>query len=179
MGWFNIPGQFFNNGIFFAEFAWTSEVQGRELNVRGYVSVNTLPSEISTSAGASADWWATEKIGVFVRVTLHDNQSAANGEINHIESDWQVGAVFQGLLPSRPDDTLGVAWGYMKGPVRATIVGAPENNEMVIEIYYRYMCEDSKLQISPMVQFILDPGAGGFTDPDQLIVLGVRIFVPF
>jgi carbohydrate-selective porin OprB len=50
---------------------------------------------------------------------------------------------------------------------------------MVIEIYYRYMCEDSKLQISPMVQFILDPGAGGFTDPDQLIVLGVRIFVPF
>jgi carbohydrate-selective porin OprB len=55
---------------------------------------------------------------------------------------------------------------------------APENSEMVIEVYYRLMAEDGKLQISPMAQVILDPGAGTFTD-DTLFMVGLRVHVPF
>jgi len=179
-GWYNTPGQWFERGVFLWQFAWTGELQEREIQVRIYGSLDTSPDDVGAAVGVSADWWATEKIGVFVRITVHDNQPASEMEPNSIESDWQVGAQFTGLIPSRPDDTCGIAWGLIKGPVKAVIPGgAPENKEQVIEIYYRYMHEDGKLQITPLAQVILDPGAGTFGDGDLLVILGLRIHVPF
>jgi hypothetical protein len=180
LGYFNTPGQWFNRGLFLVQFLWSTELFKRETNVRIYGMLDTVTVAETPGFGVSWDWYATEKIGVFFRATIKDNQSPNAGETNQIESDWQGGAVFFGLIPGRPDDSLGVAVGYMKGPVKAMIVGgAPENHEMVIEIYYRYMHDGGKLQISPVIQYIIDPGAGTFTDPDQLILLGIRIFVPF
>jgi len=178
IGWYNQPGQWFNDGILHFQGSWTGELQGRTINVRIYGQVDSVPRDVSAAVGVSADWWATDTIGVFARITVHDNQSANNREPNQVESDWQLGAIFVGLIPQRPDDTLGVAWGLIKGPIRGTIPGA-ENDEMIIEIYYRYMHEEGKLQISPMVQFIIDPGASTFAEPDSLVLLGVRFYVPF
>jgi len=180
IGWYNQPGQFFNRGIMLFQFTWSGQLRGRDITVRIYGQIDTSPADESAGAGVSADWWLTETIGIFARGTVRDNISPAMGGVNHIESDWQVGVVFQGLLSSRPDDTLGVAIGFIKGPAGAFIgSGVPENSETVIEIYYRYLEEDGKLQITPMVQFILDPGAGTFTEPDTLVLLGLRIHVPF
>ena len=142
----------------------------------GLVDANT--EDASGSAGLSLDWWATDRIGIFFRGALHDNLSLDKGETNHIESSWEVGALFNGLIPSRPDDDLGVAWGMIKGPVRAVFPTATKNSEMVIEVYYRYMAEDGKLQITPILQVIVDPGAGTFND-DTLLMAGVRVHVPF
>ncbi|MHC4972382.1 MAG: carbohydrate porin [Planctomycetota bacterium] len=180
LGYFNTPGQWFNRGLFLAQFLWSTELFERETNLRIYGMLDTVTVAETAGFGVSWDWYATEKIGVFFRATIKDNQSPNAGETNQVESDWQGGAVFFGLIPGRPDDSLGVAAGYIKGPVKAMIPGgAPENHEMVIEVYYRYMHDGGKLQISPVIQFIIDPGAGTFTDPDQLILLGIRIFVPF
>ena len=179
-GWYNQSGQFFDNGILLWQFSWTGQLRGREINVRVYGQIDAGPSDISAGAGVSVDWWATDKIGVFARITIHDNISPADGGVNHVESDWQVGAVFHGLLPSRPDDELGVAVGYIKGPVGAfTGLSSPENQELIVEVYYKYILEGGKLQISPMVQFLIDPGAGNFAEPDTLVLLGLRIHVPF
>ena len=179
MGWYNEPGMWLNDGIFLWQFAWTGQLQGREIQVRIYGQIDTVPQDPGAALGVSADWFATEKVGVFIRITVHDNQPISEGEYNNVESDWQLGAQVNGLLPSRPDDTFGIAWGLIKGPIRAALGGATENSEQVIEIYYRYMAEEGKLQITPLVQFILDPGAGTFTEPDSLIILGLRIHVPF
>jgi hypothetical protein len=180
LGYFNPPGQWFSRGLFLAQFLWSTQLLQRETNLRVYGMLDTITVAETGAFGLSWDWYATEKIGVFFRATVKDNQSPNARETNQVESDWQGGAVFFGLIPGRPDDCLGVAVGYMKGPVTAMVPGGtPENNEMVIEIYYRYLHEDGKLQISPVVQIILDPGAGAFADPNRLILLGVRVFVPF
>jgi hypothetical protein len=178
IAYYDTPGQFFNDGQVFLEVSWRGDVYDREMNIRvfGLIDGNTV--DVSGSGGLSIDWWATDRIGVFFRGALHDNLSTDKGETNHIESSWEVGAVFNGLVPSRPDDSLGLAWGMIKGPVRAVLPTAPGNSEMVIEVYYRLMAEDGKLQITPMAQVILDPGAGTFND-DTLLMVGLRVHVPF
>ncbi|MHC4342580.1 MAG: carbohydrate porin, partial [Planctomycetota bacterium] len=142
-----------------------------------YTSIEGLIGTNSIAGGASVDLWATEKIGVFLRITVRDNKFPTQGDMNLVESDWSLGAVFQGPVASRPDDSLGVAWGLMKGPFAP--LGATSSTEQVIEVYYRFVLEDGKLQITPSAQFILDPGAGSFTDPDLLVLIGLRVHVPF
>jgi len=178
IGWYNGAGQFFNKGKFLWQVHWTGRLQDREINVRVYGLLDTALTDVGASVGVSADWWVTEDIGLFVRATVHDNKSVAKLETNHIESDWQIGALFHGFVPERPDDVIGIAWGLVKGPVRAVLPGATENSESVIEIFYRASLEGGKLEITPFAQFIIDPGAGLFED-DTLVLLGVRVFVPF
>ncbi len=178
VGWYNGSGQFFNKGKFLWQFTWTGELQSREINVRIYGLLDGALTDVGASVGVSADWWATDRIGVFVRMTVHDNRPTSDLETNHIESDWQLGALFHGVVPDRPDDVIGIAWGMVKGPVRAVFPGATENSESVIEIFYRASLEAGKLEITPFAQFIIDPGAGLFPD-DTLVIVGIRVFVPF
>jgi len=179
-GWFNYPGQWFNEGLFLWQFTWTTHLKERETNLRIYGQLDTIPDNVSAAVGVSWDWRVTDNIGVFVRATVKDNQPAGDGETNQVESDWQLGAVWIGPLPSRPRDQAGIAIGHIKGPVRAIIPGgAPGNSETPIELYYTFMVEESKMQISTVFQCILDPGAQTFTNPDQIFILGLRLYVSF
>jgi hypothetical protein len=180
VGWFNMPGQWFNAGILFAEFAWKGRIREREFHLRVYGQLNCAPADNAGGLGVSFDWYATEKIGIFARATLKDNQQG--GVANHpnqVESDWQVGAVFFGPIRTRPDDEIGVAFGYIKGPIDAIIPGAPENNEMIVEVYYKLMLEGGKLQVTAVGQYVADPAAGTFPNGDDLILVGMRVHVPF
>ena len=56
---------------------------------------------------------------------------------------------------------------------------ATGDTEMVIEAYYKYITADGKLQITPHLQYIGDPGVGATLTETSLFVLGVRIYVPF
>ena len=179
MGWYNTPGRWFDNGILLMEFVWQGKLEGRDFHLRAYGQVNSAPDNIAGGFGLSFDWFVTEKIGIFARATVKDNQPISANHPNQIESDWQLGAVFHGPLPSRPDDHLGAAWGLVKGPIDALIPAAPENHEMVIEIYYTFMLDGGRLQITPEAQFVIDPAGGTFANGDDLFLLGVRIHVPF
>ena len=139
----------------------------------------SAPDSPAGGFGLSFDWYVTDKIGVFARATVKDNQPGADNHPNQVESDWQVGLAFFGPIPSRPDDQAGVAVGYIKGPIDAIIPGAPKNHETVIEIYYTYMMANGKIQVSPEAQFIIDPGGGTFANGANLYLLGLRIHVPF
>lgn len=178
VAFYNTPGRFFDNGQLFLELAWRGEVYDREMNIRVFGLADSNTTDVSGSGGLSFDWWANDWIGIFFRGAVHHNLSTDKGETNHIESSWEVGAIFNGPLASRPDDQVGVAWGMIKGPIRAVFPTATKNSEMVVEVYYRYMAEDGKLQITPMAQVIVDPGAGMFTD-DTLLMVGLRVHVPF
>lgn len=179
VGWFNTPGQWFNQGILLMEFVWQGQLKGREFHLRAYGQLNTAPDSVAPGFGLSFDWYATRKIGVFARATIKDNQPISQNHPNQIESDWQLGAAFFGPIKTRPEDQLGMAWGLIKGPVDAIVPGAPHNHEQVIEVYYTCMLEGGKLQITPEAQYVIDPGGGTFADGDNLFLLGVRIYVPF
>ena len=176
-GWFNTPGQFFNQGQFMIQFSWRGEVDGREMNLRVMAFINEFfvdgNGDGDAGFGLSWDWSVTDNIGLFVRI-------AANGDdVNPVEFDASIGAVFSGLIGSRPDDRLGVAIGFLTA--NDTVQpGLPEDTEVTLEIYYAYMMEDGKLQITPHLMIVTDPGgnAAPWAD-DQLFILGVRIHVPF
>jgi len=177
MGWFNTPGQFFNQGQFYAQGRWRGEVNGREMNlyVMFYVQeyFQDVDGDGDWGGGASWDWLVTDKIGVWLRIT------ANSGDVNPMQADYSFGVQLNGPLGSRPDDKVGVAVGFIQANDQV-VVGVPKDTETTLEIYYRYMLEDGKLQISPHLMFVFDPG--GNTSPwqdDTLIILGVRIFVPF
>jgi hypothetical protein len=176
IGWYNMPGRWFDNGLLLMEFVWQGKLKGREFHLRAYGQVNGATQDVAAGFGLSFDWFATEKIGFFARATVRDNQP---GDPNPIESDWQLGAVFFGPIRSRPDDEVGVAWGLIKGPIDSVIPGAPENHEQVIEIYYTFMLEGGRMQLTSVAEFVIDPGGGTFANGDNLFLLGFRFYVPF
>lgn len=176
-GWFNTPGQWFNNGQFYFQFHWKGEVSGREMNVRlmGFIDEfnENAAGDGVAGGGASWDWWVTEKIGLFFMIAVNGEDVAA------VESDYSVGAQFNGLFGSRPDDVLGVAVGFTNANSNV-LPGLPEDLELTLEIYYKYVAEGGKLQITPHIIYVQDPGgngAGWFDD--TLFILGFRIHVPF
>ncbi len=180
VGWYGTPGQFFDNGLLLIQGSWRGEVRGRTMNVRLYGHVDLLPSEEPAGVGVSVDWMATDRVGVFFRASVRDNQRSGfqvppGDDPNPVEQDWAIGALAKGLLPNRPEDSIGIAWGLVKAP---HVFGATESSEMVVELFYRYMMEDGHLQISPFAQFLIDPGLGTFMD-DTLVILGIRIHAVF
>jgi len=175
-GWFNAPGTFFDQGQFYIQFHWKGEISGREMNLRVAALINErfrdADGDGDASGGVSWDWWATDTIGLFVRI------AGRGGDVNPVEFDASIGAVFHGLISSRPDDRLGVAFGFITADDE--LIAVTEDTEFTIEIYYAYMAEDGKLQITPHLIFVSDPGGGEaeFGD-DTLFILGLRVHVPF
>jgi len=180
VAWYNASGPYFDNGIAFWQIAWNGEFSGREANIRLYGQVDSRPSDISAAVGVAGDWWATDKIGVFLRFTWHDNHNPSTGEPNQLDVDWTLGAMARGLVASRPEDTCGVALAIIRGPVSEGLVipGAPESHEAIVELYYRFVYGRSKLEVTPLAQVLIDPGAGSFLD-DLVVLLGVRIHASF
>lgn len=176
-GFFNTPGQFFNRGEFMIQLAWRTELRGREMNIRvmGFVDEfhRNGAGDGDAGAGVSWDWMATDKVGFFLKLGV-------NGEdVNPVQLDVAFGAQIQGLLDSRPDDILGV--GLILTSANDTVLaGIPEQTEFTLELYYRYMMEEGKLQITPHLLIVTDPGGSAAPwDDDLLVILGVRLYVPF
>jgi hypothetical protein len=176
-GWFNVPGQWFNRGQFMVQFGWKGEVNGREMNLRlmGFIDefFRNSAGDGSAGGGASWDWWVTDKVGLFIRI-------ATNGDdVNPVDLDASVGVQLNNLIGSRPDDVIGIAVGFVTAN-DSVLVGIPEDTEITVEVYYRYMMEDGKLQITPHLIFVTDPGGNASPwQDDQLFILGLRIHVPF
>ena len=97
-----------------------------------------------------------------------------------MESSWSIGAVFMGIIGSRPDDEIGVAIGMLTAN-KDVVLTASEDAEMVFEAYYKYVTEGGKMQITPHIQYIGDPGAGASfaVDDSSLFIIGLRIHIPF
>ncbi|MGQ0612848.1 MAG: carbohydrate porin [Planctomycetaceae bacterium] len=182
LGWFNTPGQFFNHGQFLIQFSWKQTISGREMNLRVFGFLDAF-SEASAGkevfgGGVSWDWMINDNVGIFVRVTSND------GAFNPVDLDASLGFVFRGTVGSRPDDEIGIAVGFVSleattgGP--AGVFSPVEESEITVEVYYKYVLEDGRLQLSPHVMFISNPG--GRVAPwadDALFLLGLRLFVPF
>ena len=115
-----------------------------------------------------------DNIGVFFKL------SANGDDVASVELDATFGFVFNGLIGSRPDDVFGVGIGFLAA--NDTVVGtAAEDSEFTFEIYYKYMSDNGKMQITPHLIYISDPSGGdnGPAGTDNFFILGIRFFVPF
>jgi hypothetical protein len=189
-GWFNAAPQWWIKGQFYVQFGWKAEVGGREMNLKfllhsDWYNGNTGPGpgagfateESNIALGWSWDWWVHEKIGLFFTggFNVDDN--------NPVDYDFAVGAVFAGLIQSRPDDQFGA--GFVFTHLDEDVVGTPdEETEFAFELYYRLAMANGKVWVTPHMIFLMNPGGGVVTNgglfaDDSVFILGVRIYVPF
>ena len=182
LGYFNLPGEFWNHGQLAVQLSWKGEIGGREMNARAFYQRDdffknylglVLPTNTSADNqwGFAWDWLATDQLGIFARI-------AGNTEdINPVEMDISVGVVYSGI-GNRTNDSAGLAFGYQK--LNDQVISAPKDSELVFELYYVFALEDGKLQITPSFMYIKDPlGQAAFASSNDLWILGLRIFVPF
>jgi porin len=128
----------------------------RRGNYGGYVIVDTLLYREIDEQG----------LGAFVQI------GAAPGHLNEVDFYAGGGFNYQGLLPGRDRDELGVAVAYASISNELTGPGGRDNAETVLEITYRLVLTDH-IAIQPDVQFVFNPGA----DPaiEDAVVAGLRV----
>lgn len=103
----------------------------------------------------------------------------ADQAVNAVRMFWSAGAQYQGLIPGRDNDVLGV--GLARGRVTDSDDGAGAKvftraHEMVVEAYYNIQAAPW-LNVSPSVQYVADPGAQrGARDA---VIVGVRVQMAF
>lgn len=176
-GWFNTGTQFFDSGQAFVQVSWQGEVGGKAMNARlmffydgATPSLSALgPDDADYGFGISWDWLATEQLGLFARFCWNFE------DVNPVNWDAQLGMQYSGL--GNEDSALGFAFGLLT--VNTDVYAAPKDYEWLFELYYRYALEQGKVQITPFVQVIIDPGAGvGFVE-SMVYMLGLRLHMPF
>lgn len=91
-------------------------------------------------------------LGIFARV------GHADPDVNRIEWLWQVGLHYEGLIPTRDRDALGIGfYQAIAGDRYHDRVDSDFEGEAGLEVYYRCMVLPW-LAISPDLQYIVDPG---------------------
>ena len=104
-------------------------------------------------------------------VTVAARYGKARGEVNRIEHFWAVAAQYEGLIPEREKDVLGL--GFAQGILADEYkrVRPAADRESVVEMYYAIHVTPW-LVISPDLQFIVNTG-GDDNDPDTFVA-GLR-----
>jgi porin len=100
---------------------------------------------------------------------------------NFIGFYFDTGLTYKGLIPSRDDDTIGIAFDYAQLSVvaqEAAIVSGSVGvgAEMVLEVTYQAQIT-KWLSMQPDLQFVVNPG--GNQDLKNAFVIGLRVAITF
>ncbi|MBN1490146.1 MAG: carbohydrate porin, partial [Phycisphaerae bacterium] len=108
---------------------------------------------------------------------LFFNYGFAHGDVNRVEHFWSLGGQYQGLIPTRDKDVLGlgVAQSMLSNQYRHEI-NSRADRETVYELYYAIQITPW-CAITPDVQVITNPG--GTKDARDALVGGVRVKIDF
>ena len=104
----------------------------------------------------------TQGLGAFFRWGIADD------DVSDIKSFWSAGLQYQGPIPGRDDDVIGL--GYARGELSSG-AGYSASHESVTELYYNAQVTPW-LSISPSVQHVQNPG--GDKTVGDAVVGGVR-----
>ncbi len=115
----------------------------------------------------NADAEGSQGLGLFARYGF------AHSDVNEIQNFWSVGGQYQGLVPTRDDDVLGV--GVAQGRL-VEDAGFTADHETAMEVYYNAAITPW-LSVSPSLQYIFNPG--GDKTVDDAVALGLRVQMAF
>ncbi len=109
------------------------------------------------------DKGGSQGLGAFTRYGY------AHSDVSDIQCFWSGGVQYEGLLPTRDDDVLGVgfAWGKL-----VQDAGFTRPDESVLEVYYN-VAVTPWLGISPSFQYVWNPG--GAAGVGDACVIGCRV----
>jgi len=107
----------------------------------------------------------TQGLALFARYGLADDK------VNELHYFYSLGCQYQGLLPCRDNDVLGlaVAQGRLSSDASATA-----SRETAIELYYNIQIAPW-LSLTPSLQYIANPGADQSTDDATLLALRAQM----
>lgn len=110
-------------------------------------------------------------------LSVFGRYGTAHDDVNLIEHFWSTGAQYVGLIPTRQNDTLGLALAQsiLSDRYRAEI-DSRADRETVYELYYAIRLTPW-CTISPDFQYVTN--AGGRKDDPHAMVAGVRVRVCF
>lgn len=115
-------------------------------------------------------------------MTLFLNLTRADRRTSFLDNQIVVGAFFNGLIPSRPKDVLGIGFARTHVNMRAADAerlagGEPvQRSEYACELFYE-MRMPSWLTLRPNLQYLHDPG--GRRDERDAIVVGLKSAIAF
>jgi porin len=107
-----------------------------------------------------------QAIGLFGRLGITD------GKINNVKHHFSMGVTFDGMIPSRPKDVVGLVGWYNDFSDDAFI--PTRGSSGGFEAFYNFRVTPW-LQVSPDVQFLIDPALSA--DSKDTLVLGLRALV--
>jgi hypothetical protein len=177
LGWYNPAGAFFTQGSLFVQVsAHIAAGEGKGMNIRVMLNWDDVNKDSGGDAtiawGLSWDMELSDMLGVFVRIAGNDDDGARG---NPVEFDASFGAQ---MVMGDDGNVIGLAIGLVQN--NETVTGIlPEHLEITVEVYYRINLQGGKLQVTPFVMFISNPGSGADPTNDTLLLLGFRVHVPF
>jgi carbohydrate-selective porin OprB len=118
-------------------------------------------------AGVSFDQELAGWLGAFFRFGYRDSANLSYDT----QAAWMGGFQLMKIIPGRPDDALGLAYGEIKPAKRTS-----SRNETVYEAYYRWHFTDT-FHLSPIIQVVDD--RSGNSGEDLLWVFGARLHLDF
>ncbi len=127
--------------------------------------------QVAPSASEKSD----QGLGFFTRLAVTPQDR------NFVSFYFDTGLTYQGLLPTRDDDTLGIAFGYARisNGAQAGLQNdgsTPLSAEMVLEATYQVQV-NNWFVVQPDLQFIINPNAT--SDLGNALLLGLRGEVTF
>jgi porin len=140
-------------------------VFGEGRKERGHVGIYASFDQQLLRRGQKGD----RGLGAFARVGW------ADPEVNRIEWFWSLGGQYQGLIPRRAGDVLGLGVYQAIGSSRYRSREDPEfDTETGFELYYKAEVLPW-LSVTPDLQFIIDPGARGENSDAWVTTLRFRV----
>ncbi len=153
----------------------------KDINQRNSFGVLTDETTNALGGGLSADQKLTEKLTVFGRCGYNDKDLAEGPSDSYdpfsaIDTSYSFGGQYEGLLPNRPHDVFGGAFGVAKPSEPPGIFPERPFDEYFMEFYYSYKVS-GVFHVSPVAQFMLHPN--GDDDESWITLLGARAFLEF
>ncbi|MFH1460150.1 MAG: carbohydrate porin [Candidatus Omnitrophota bacterium] len=162
----------------------------RKGNYRLYYWYNDTPhtkwqdasktKESGQGFGISFDQELTERMGVFVRAGMQQDDAALDTSTFSLESAYSFGAQFNGSFWGRDNDILGLGCGQVMASDEYKKAGNLQaKTEGQVELYYNYAVSEN-LIISPDFQMINNPfGKDAVNGDDIIFVAGIRTQINF
>ncbi|MBX2822440.1 MAG: carbohydrate porin, partial [Rhodothermaceae bacterium] len=150
--------------------------------------VNTDERGVPSTSKGNRGWYVLMESTVFNEsqntsdgLTLYGRMGASDKTYNDIGFSWSAGLVYNGLIPGRSSDAVGLAITsiYAGGDFQnaASISGLQlQTAESVIEFTYK-LSVAKWLTIQPDLQYVINPGLG--LQADKTLAAGGRVMIGF
>lgn len=165
--------------LFISEFGWLATQEGEITSKlafgtwgysRTFDDISRTDANDDPIQGASTGYYAIGEQNLTPALSLFLRYGEASDEVNRIKSNFSGGLTYKGLIPSRPEDQIGVAMTTATNGSHA-MENAPsdetELSETAYELTYSVML-GKHLTIQPDYQYIQNPGTSS-TTPDASV----------